>query len=94
MTLTWIRTHDWDADDWRDHALCRDTSPELFFPIGTTGMAIDQINSAKRICEQCPSASECLDFAILTNQENGIWGGCTEEERRQIRRERQATISV
>ena len=91
MTLTWIRTHDWDTDDWRDVALCRDTSPELFFPIGTTGMAIDQIDAAKRICQRCPSAAECLDFAIFTNQENGIWGGFTEEERRQIRRDRQST---
>ena len=88
MALTWIRTHDWDEADWRDTALCRDTSPELFFPIGSTGMAIEQINAAKNICTQCPSAPQCLDFALLTNQENGIWGGYSEEERRQIRRER------
>jgi WhiB family redox-sensing transcriptional regulator len=27
-------------DEWRDDALCRNTDPELFFPIGTTGHAI------------------------------------------------------
>ncbi len=90
MALTWIRTHDWDAEDWRDTALCRDTSPELFFPIGTTGMAIGQINAAKDICAQCSSAQQCLEFALFTNQDNGIWGGCTEDERRQLRRARQS----
>jgi WhiB family redox-sensing transcriptional regulator len=86
VALTWIRTHDWDADEWRDRAACRDTSPELFFPIGTTGVALDQIDSAKRVCTQCPVASECLDFALATNQEAGVWGGLTEEERRRLRK--------
>jgi WhiB family redox-sensing transcriptional regulator len=30
---------------------------------------------------------ECLDFAIETNQDCGIWGGTSEDERRQIRRQ-------
>ena len=54
MALTWIRTHDWDADEWRDRAACRDTSPELFFPIGTTGLALDQIDAAKRVIHSYP----------------------------------------
>ena len=29
---------------------------------------------------------ECLDFAIETNQDSGIWGGTSEDERRDIRR--------
>ena len=94
MALTWIRTHDWDAEDWREHALCRDTSPELFFPIGTTGMALEQIAAAKAICAQCQAAPECLEFALMTNQDSGIWGGLTEDERRQLRRERQAAASA
>ena len=86
MALTWIRTHDWDADEWRDRAACRDTNPELFFPIGTTGLAIDQIDAARAVCAQCPVRVECLDFALATNQEAGVWGGTTEDERRKLRK--------
>lgn len=79
------------ADDlWRDQALCRDTDPDLFFPVGTTGQALVQIGHAKQVCGQCPVTSECLEFALVTNQDSGIWGGLSEEERRVIRRRRAA----
>ena len=48
MALMWNRTVDWDADDWRRAAACRNTEPDLFFPVGTTGPAVDQIDAAKR----------------------------------------------
>jgi WhiB family redox-sensing transcriptional regulator len=86
VALTWIRTHDWDAEDWRNKASCRDTSPELFFPIGTTGLALDQIDAAKQVCEACPVTRQCLEFALATNQEAGVWGGTTEDERRRLRK--------
>jgi WhiB family redox-sensing transcriptional regulator len=73
---------------WRDHALCRDTDPELFFPVGTTGMALVQIDKARQVCGECHVRSECLDFALETNQDSGVWGGLSEEERRVIRRQR------
>lgn len=75
---------------WRDDALCRDTDPELFFPVGATGMALVQIDTAKEVCTECLVRAECLDFALNTNQDSGIWGGLSEEERRVIRRERAA----
>ncbi|CAB4367943.1 MAG: WhiB family transcriptional regulator [Actinobacteria bacterium] len=71
---------------WRDQATCRDTDPELFFPIGTTGQALLQIAKAKSICCQCPVTVECLEFALETNQDTGIWGGNSEDERRHMRR--------
>ncbi len=74
--------------DWRDGALCRDTSPELFFPVGVTGPAIGQIAAAKQICSNCDSATPCLEFAIVFRQDTGVWGGTSEEERRMIRRSR------
>lgn len=73
-------------DDWRDVAACRDTDPDLFFPVGTTGPAIEQIESAKAVCDACDAKSPCLEFALITNQDSGVWGGTSEEERRQIRR--------
>lgn len=79
------------ADDaWRDHALCRDTDPELFFPVGTTGQAVVTQDQAKRVCCECEVKQQCLDYALDTNQDSGIWGGLTEEERRIIRRQRAA----
>lgn len=90
MALTWSRTAaaDWDDDDWRVEAACRHTDPDLFFPIGATGPALDQIAAAKAVCQQCPSREPCLEFALITNQECGVWGGASEEERRAIRRAR------
>jgi len=82
---------------WRADALCRDTDPELFFPIGTTGAALVQIEQARAVCRQCPVQSDCLDFALTTNQDSGIWGGTSEEERRVLRREfvaRQKAVAV
>ena len=86
MALTWNRTIDWDTEDWRSRAACRDTEPELFFPIGTTGQAIEQIDAAKSVCRLCEAQSECLEFALATNQESGVWGCTSEEERRKLRK--------
>ncbi|MGH8885081.1 MAG: WhiB family transcriptional regulator [Egibacteraceae bacterium] len=74
--------------DWRDKAACLDEDPELFFPIGTTGRALDQIEEAKAVCAQCPVIQECLEWALDTKQDAGVWGGKSEEERRTLRRKR------
>ncbi len=73
--------------DWRRQSICRDTDPDLFFPVGTTGHALLQIERAKEVCGQCPVSTDCLEFALETNQDSGIWGGTSEEERRVIRRQ-------
>jgi len=75
--------------DWRDDAACRDEDPELFFPIGTTGIALEQVNAAKRVCARCPVQEDCLEFTLASNQDAGIWGGLTEDERRTLKRSRQ-----
>ena len=78
----------WDANlRWREQAACRDRDTDLFFPVGVTGPAIAHIAAAKAVCQACPVRSDCLQFAITTNQEFGVWGGTSEEERRILRRQ-------
>jgi WhiB family redox-sensing transcriptional regulator len=74
--------------DWRHQAACLGTDPELFFPIGTTGPALEQADRAKQVCALCPVKAHCLEWALQTNQQAGVWGGMDEEERRVLRRAR------
>lgn len=71
---------------WRDHAACRFMDPDLFFPTGTAGAALEEISVAKAACVSCPVRDACLQFAFETRQEHGVWGGTTEDERRRLRR--------
>jgi WhiB family transcriptional regulator, redox-sensing transcriptional regulator len=74
--------------EWVHHARCKDEDPELFFPIGTTGPAAIQTERAKSVCLRCDVRSECLEWAMATGQDAGVWGGLSEEERRSLRRAR------
>lgn len=72
--------------DWRHDAACRGIpEPDIFFPIGNTGPALEQIEAAKRICRACGVRSQCLDWALDTRQDSGVWGGLSEDERRALR---------
>ena len=81
-----IRPEELDRMDWRHRAVCRDEDPELFFPIGTSGPALLQIEQAKAVCRRCSVSEECLRWALATGQDAGVWGGMSEEERRALKR--------
>lgn len=67
-------------DSWSDYALCPEVDPEVFFGRG-------QYLIAKRICNQCPVATECLEDALVNETEFGTWGGTTGPERLVMLRE-------
>ncbi|HET6987006.1 MAG TPA: WhiB family transcriptional regulator, partial [Kribbella sp.] len=61
---------------------------ELFFPVGSSGPALRQIELAKQVCDRCPVVDICLKWALETGQDAGVWGGLSEEERRAMKRRR------
>jgi WhiB family transcriptional regulator, redox-sensing transcriptional regulator len=71
---------------WRDHAACLDEDPELFFPVGNTGPALSQIEQARVVCGRCEVIQTCLDWAVETRQDAGVWGGQSDDERRALKR--------
>lgn len=69
---------------WREAAACLEVENQVSFFPDREDLA--GIAKAKAVCATCPVASECLTWAIETNQSEGIWGGHTSRERRVVRR--------
>ena len=72
-----------DEYAWMFHARCRGINPAEFFPSDGTG-----VESAQRVCAECPVRAECLEYALVHRIEHGVWGGASERERRRILRRR------
>ena len=64
---------------WEDEALCAQTDPEAHYPEpgGTS-------RDAKRTCLACEVRTECLEYAISTEQRFGVWGGVSQQELRRL----------
>lgn len=81
-----LRIRDDHDTTWMAYALCQVVDPDLFFPLGNTGTALLQIEEARAVCHQCPVITNCLQWALETNQDTGVWGGMSEDERRSMKR--------
>jgi WhiB family redox-sensing transcriptional regulator len=72
-------------EEWEHYALCYGMDQSLFFPENSPGRDA-RIYSAKQVCARCPVKRECLDTALDDPKLVGIWGGRTEQERKDMRR--------
>ncbi len=70
-------------ESWREEAACSGSDNSFFFPHGEDDAAVAP---AKAICAVCPVRDECLQYALATNQTEGVWGGLSGPERRRLRR--------
>ena len=73
------------ASMWMSMGACAGTDPEVFFPHDGIGVEI-----AKKICAGCSITEPCLGYALAHRIEHGVWGGCSERQRRRILRARRA----
>ena len=64
---------------WMEKSSCIDLSPDIFFPSDGVGVI-----TAKSICESCSVSKSCLEYALRNQIDHGVWGGCSERQRRKI----------
>lgn len=69
--------------EWVAYAACGELDAPPMFPRPTD---TEGIAAAKRTCADCAVQPECLARAMATGEPHGVWGGMTEEERRNARR--------
>jgi WhiB family transcriptional regulator, redox-sensing transcriptional regulator len=73
---------------WMSQGNCRNYPPAVFFP--SDGVGVDR---ARKICVDCPVVDQCLEYALDERIEHGVWGGCSERERRRILKRRRVATS-
>lgn len=77
------------ATAWMMQGNCRLYPPAMFFP--SDGVGVDK---ARKICVGCPVTEPCLEYALENRIDHGVWGGCSERERRRILKRRRLALAV
>lgn len=70
---------------WREEAACKSYPAVLFFGLDDSESPVERRareDRAKEVCAVCEVRRECLEYAVLTKEPYGIWGGLTEIERK------------
>jgi WhiB family redox-sensing transcriptional regulator len=72
-----------EAWDWQVEAACRGMASSFFFhPWGERGPSRDErVRRAKEVCAACPVLEACRQHALDVQEQYGVWGGLSEEER-------------
>jgi WhiB family redox-sensing transcriptional regulator len=70
---------------WMARGNCATHPPSTFFPSDGVGVEV-----ARRVCDGCPVENMCLEYALRNRIDHGVWGGCSERQRRRILKARRA----
>lgn len=85
-----------DQWSWQEKGACKNLDTEIFFlDFNEKGKSKRNKNrTAIEICKKCPVKMQCLEHAITTPENFGVWGGATPEQRAIIRRTRNIVSSI
>lgn len=84
MSLAFFRDPTLPPRNWVDLAACAGLDTDAWFIEDKAGSYLQ----AKEICFGCPVRLECLDWAITTGTDHGLWGGLAPLERKRLRKRR------
>ena len=75
-----------DLEDRGETLACRER-PDFFYPEDYFESAPRRIAEtlAKELCLDCPLVALCKSYAVLAQEDYGIWGGTNARERRELR---------
>lgn len=74
---------------WMAQGNCRNFAPAVFFPADGAG-----VDRARKVCATCPVVKTCLEYALAEHIDHGVWGGCSERERRRIAKRRRVAAKL
>jgi WhiB family transcriptional regulator, redox-sensing transcriptional regulator len=63
---------------------CQTTDPEIWFSDDQEGSGT-HYKLARQLCSECPVQDLCLEFALVSEEQFGVWGGLSPRERRMMR---------
>lgn len=83
------------GDDWRDFALCKmenllaaEVDLNLFITVDNCKQTDPKLQMAKAICGSCVVKSDCLEYALEHDEQDGVWGGLTTVQRNALKNRR------
>lgn len=75
--------------DWRAEASCESLPPDDWFSDDRGA-----IERARAVCDRCPVREPCLEYALESETDYCMYGGCTPTERRAMRDARKGRVPV
>lgn len=59
--------------DWMDDAACASHNPDTWFPSVTGKGGLAQVETATKVCRDCPVSAQCA--AMASGSAYGVWAG-------------------